>query len=72
MQEGMENIIANFYCNEMSTKYVSVCYQTTVLHLTFWKKSCSLGLARRLSTKLHNSKFLVNLYEIFRINVSSY
>jgi len=28
--EGMENIIVNFYCNQISAKNVSVCYQTTV------------------------------------------
>jgi len=30
MRVGMENIIANFHCNQMSTKNVIVCYQTTV------------------------------------------
>jgi len=27
---GMENIIVNFHCNQMTTKNVIVCYQTTV------------------------------------------
>jgi len=27
---GIENIIVNFHCKEMSAKNVIVCYQTTV------------------------------------------
>jgi len=27
---GMENIIVNFHCNQMSAKNIIVCHQTTV------------------------------------------
>jgi len=29
MQVGMENIIVNFHCNQMSTKNVIECYKKT-------------------------------------------
>jgi len=29
MQVGMENIIVNFHCNQVSTKDVMGCYQTS-------------------------------------------
>jgi len=30
MRVGMENIILNFHCSQISTKTVIVCYQTTI------------------------------------------
>jgi len=30
MRVGMEKIIVNFHCNQMSTGNVIMCYQTTV------------------------------------------
>jgi len=44
MWVGMENIIANFHCNQMSTKNVIVCHQTTEEHL--WKISLQTSLVR--------------------------
>ena len=40
----MENIIANFHCNQMSTKNAIVCHQTTEEHL--WKISLQTSLVR--------------------------
>ena len=37
MRKGMENIIVNFHCNQMSLKNVIVFYKTTRRILTFLK-----------------------------------
>jgi len=45
MRVGMGNIIVNIHRNQMSTKYFTSCYQTTVHMQLFWK-SCSRDLAK--------------------------
>jgi len=45
----MENIIVDFLCKQMSTKYV-VCYETNVSTQLFLKKSYSLSLGQSAQT----------------------